>query len=183
MKSLERKKREGFRTQGVESPGSIAEHILTTVHLARIIGYYEGADIAKCINMALFHDNGEARIGDIDKFSEKYLGKPIEAEKKAIEDQVKRLPKELGNEMVSLFIEKEERKTLEAKVVQDADWIECAAQAKIYSDRGYKEFMAWIEDIENSVATNTAKELVKELKKTDNFVSSYIEKNQDRPLG
>jgi len=179
LQMMKRKKREGLRTEGVERPGSIAEHSFIVAHLARIIAYYEGADIDKCIKMALFHDLGEARIGDGDKINKNYCGRQLEAQMKAIEDGSSRLEEELSREMVELFNEKEERRSLEARVVQDADWLEAALQAKIYLERGYKGFQRWIVSVEKAVTTDTAKEIIRKLKETEGFVSCYLEEKKE----
>ena len=173
LELLKRKKREGFRTGGVERPHSIAEHSFIVAHLARIIAFHEEADVDKCMRMALCHDLGEARVGDHDKVVKKYCGRQIKEETEAIVDQVSVLEKKMGEEMISLFIEKEERKTKEAVVVQDADWLENALQCKIYLERGYKEFARWLQNLKDILQTETAKNLLKQLMEIENFVSYY----------
>lgn len=173
LELLKRKKREGFRTGGVERPHSIAEHSFIVAHLARIIAFHEGADVDKCMRMALCHDLGEARVGDHDKVVKKYCGRQIKQEAEAIVDQVSVLEKRMGEEIVRLFLEKEDRKTKEAIVVQDADWLENALQCKIYLERGYKEFSRWLQTTEELLQTKTAKRLLKQLMSIENFVSYY----------
>ena len=175
LQMMKRKKREGARTCGVENPNSLADHSFVVAHLARIIAFHEGADVDKCIKMALFHDLGEARIGDNDKITKSYCGRQLVEQKKALRDQVSVLPEELSAEIESLFSEKEDRKTKEAIVVQDADWLDAAIQAKTYLEMGYKVFERWIVNIERALVTETANKIMKELIKTDSFISLYQE--------
>ncbi len=173
LQMMKRKKREGFRTGGVERPNSLAEHSFVVAHLARIIAFHEGADIDKCIKMALFHDLGEARIGDNDKITKSYCGRQLVEQKKALRDQVSVLSDKLSREMESLFSEKEEGGAKEAIVVQDADWLDAAIQAKTYLEMGYKVFKKWIGDIEEALVTETANKIMEELVEEDSFISLY----------
>ena len=176
LQMMKRKKREGVRTCGVERPNSLADHSFAVAHLAMIIAFHEEADIDKCIKMALFHDLGEARIGDNDKITKGYCGSQVKEQKKALSDQVSVLPEELSAEIESLFSEKEDRKTKEAVVVQDADWLGAAIQAKTYLEMGYKEFEKWLKSIEEALVTETANRIMEELLETDSFIGLYQQK-------
>lgn len=173
LQMMKRKKREGVRTCGVENPNSLADHSFLVAHLARIIAFYENADINKCVVMALVHDLGEARVGDNDKIAKGYCGAQINQQKKALDDQVSVLDKELAKETRELFSEKEKRETKEAIIVQDADWLDAAIQAKTYLEMGYKEFERWLENIEKALVTETAKKIMDELIKEDSFIGLY----------
>ena len=173
---MKRKKREGVRTCGVENPNSLADHSFLVAHLARIIAFYEGADIDKSIKMALFHDLGETRIGDNDKITKSYCGSQVKEQKKALSDQVSSLDERLAKEIEDLFSEKEDGKTKEAIVVQDADWLDAAIQAKTYLEMGYKEFEKWLKSIEEALVTETANKIMKELMETESFIGFYQKK-------
>lgn len=176
LQMMKRKKREGVRTCGVDRPNSLADHSFIVAHLAMIIAFHEGADIDRCIKMALFHDLGEARIGDNDKITKGYCGSQVKEQKEAISDQVSVLPEELSTKIESLFSEKEDRETKEAIVVQDADWLEAAIQAKTYLEMGYKEFEMWLKNIEKALATESANKIMEELMETDSFIGLYHKK-------
>ncbi len=176
LQMMKRKKREGVRTCGVDRPNSLADHSFVVAHLAMIIAFYEGADMDKCIKMALFHDLGEARIGDNDKITKSYCGSQIKEQEKALSDQVSSLDKRLAREIKSLFSEKEGRETKEAIVVQDADWLEAAIQAKTYLEMGYKEFEIWLKNIEKALVTKSANKIMEELLRADSFIGLYHKK-------
>ena len=64
------------------------------------------------------------------------------------------------------FDEYENRNTKEGTIAKDADWIEMAFQAKEYVDMGYAEATDWIDNVEKAVETESAKKMIKEIKKT-----------------
>ncbi len=88
------------------------------------------------------------------------------AELEALKDQTSVLEKSLGEEMMSLYKEKEEGKTKEAVVVQDADIIEVLLQAKIYYESGYRITKKWIRRIKQSIKTESGKKIVAEMEQS-----------------
>jgi len=64
------------------------------------------------------------------------------------------------------FMELEERKTKEAIIAKEADYLEVAFQAKEYMEQGYKDAQIWIDNVDKVLVTKSAKELMKQLKKT-----------------
>ena len=55
--------------------------------------------------------------------------------------------------------ELEARKTKEAIVAKDADYLECFIQAKEYYDIGYREVKDWMKNTRNAMKTKSAKKL------------------------
>jgi len=163
---LKRRKREGFRNVGVRETDSLAEHICITCQIAWVLAAMEGVDVSKCVKMALIHDNGEIRTGDHDWVGQSYLREKEKAELEALKDQTSVLEKSLGEEMMSLYKEKEEGKTKEAVVVQDADIIEVLLQAKIYYESGYRITKKWIRRIKQSIKTESGKKIVAEMEQS-----------------
>ena len=149
---LKLNKREGWRNLGVLTPESIADHSLRAAQIGFFIAKKEGADPYKTATILLFHELGEARIGDLDLLARKYL---IVDEKKAVEDM---LPEAEKNEVLSLWLECDNKTTKEGIIAKDADYIELILQAKEYSLIGYDTH----EHIKNARAllvTDTAKKL------------------------
>lgn len=162
---LKRIPRSGWRDIGIENPDSVAEHAFIVAQIAYILARMEGIDAEKSVLMALFHDNGEARIGDTNLLTKIYLGGYKTAEAKAFFEQVKNLP---GNkEIKKIYQEYEERKTPEAILAKDADWLELAIQAKHYLDSGNKAAKLWIKHARTFLKTKSAKKIINIIEKTN----------------
>lgn len=162
---LKRIKRSGMWLIGIKDPDTVAEHIFRSVIIARILAELEDADINKVTTMCLLHDIPETRINDIHKVGARYLDFK-KAEKESMKDQLERLPPKLAKEMQELFSELEERKTKESIIAKESDYLETAFQAKEYLEQGYKDAQNWINNVERVLTTNSAKNLMKLLKKT-----------------
>src|SRR3989338_1955149 len=162
--TLKRIHRKWNKLEGVQVHESVADHTFRSAILGYILAKMEGADAEKVLKMCLFHESGEARIGDMDKVTQRYIDKN-NAELSAAKDQLEALPKELGNEIFLLIQEMFERKTKEAIIAKDTDILELMFQAKEYADSGYQCCTYWIERGEKLLKTKSAKKLAKELKK------------------
>jgi len=160
---LKRIQRAGWGNIGIRNPDSVAEHVFATSQIAYILGKMEKAKAERAVLIALFHDNGEARIGDQNLVNKLYLEGRLE--EKAFFEQIKDLP---GNEEVeSLYREWEKQETIESIVAKDADWIELAVQAKCYFNSGNKLAELWIKHAKTQLKTESAKKLLKMIEKTD----------------
>jgi putative hydrolase of HD superfamily len=161
IETLKRIKRAGWKRVGIENPDSVAEHIFCTAQIAYILAKMEKANAQKAALIALFHDNGEARVGDIDLVGKLYL--KTEKEESAFSDQIKNLPAE--EEIQQFFKEWKEQKTKEAIVAKDADLLEGAIQTKFYFDQGNKLLKIWIKHWGSKLKTKSAKKILKEIEK------------------
>lgn len=166
---LRREKHNGFKLIGVDNPESVAEHALRAAQIGYILTVLEnkkhGTSISpeRVASILVFHDNGEARVGDLHKVASRYIdGK--EAERRAFMEQVESLPQEFKN-LAAYFDEIEERKTKEGVIAKDADWLEAAFSAKEYYDLGNDLGMSWINNVEAALETDSAKEMLEEMKK------------------
>ncbi len=165
---LKRTKRSGWWDAGVKDPESVAEHTARACFIGYILSKLENVDSKKVILMLLSHDFPEARTNDQGKVAARYIDiKP--AEKNALKDQVKNLPKNIQNEILTLHQGFEELKTKEALVAKDADYLECTIQAKEYLDIGYKKAENWIDNVGKVLKTKSAKEIFKLIKKSDSL--------------
>ena len=108
---LKNVKRSGWWLAGIKDPESVAEHSFRMTIIGRILAEMEGADINKVTTMCLFHDVAEARINDLHLVGARYI-KKREAELKAFEEQMERLPENIGQELIGLMKELDERKKL-----------------------------------------------------------------------
>jgi putative hydrolase of HD superfamily len=163
---LKRTSRSGWWAEKIKHPESVADHCFRTAVVAFILSKMEGhsdEDARKLCTAAVFHDMHETRLGDMNKITQRYINLR-DYEDKVEEDQVKGMPKEIGSSILSVLDElSEEEKVL----LKDADYIECAFQAKEYLDTGHKGAESWIKSIETRLQTESAKKLIARLKEQD----------------
>lgn len=173
---LKRQKRAGFKLAGVSELlcDSLGEHEAVTAKIAYVLGKMEGTDAEKCALIALFHDDGETRVGDQNKVSARYF-RIGEAEMEALKGQVSNLPGDLGERIVNLVQQKETRNTREGIIVQDADWLEVALQAKILVEQGYKGCEDWINNVQAALETESAKKILSEIRQMKDFTNCWWE--------
>lgn len=106
---------------------SVAEHSWRAALMAYFLAdEFPEADMNKVMKMILIHDLGEAFTGDIPSFNK------TEADEKREEEElygwVKTLPAPYGEEMLALYEEMAELKTLEAKIYKAIDGMEAIVQ-------------------------------------------------------
>ena len=80
------------------------------------------ANLEKLLKMCLIHDLGEAFTGDIPSFEKTEFNEEREAE--LLFKWMKSLPEPFATEMMELYREMEERKTLEARIYKALDNME-----------------------------------------------------------
>ena len=166
MGQLKRVKRSGWWIAGVKDPESVAEHSFRTAVIAHILAQLEGADCEKAVSMSLFHDTAEARTNDAHRIVRRYVDWES-VDRKAVEDQSKRLPDSLAKQFTSLFSEFEKAVSLEAQVARDADLLECLVQAREYQALGYQDVVDWILNAQAALKTESAKKIAAECLKTE----------------
>jgi putative hydrolase of HD superfamily len=150
---LNKTPRSGFWFLG-SGEQSVAEHIHRMMHVAFVLAKMEGADASKVIQMALFHDFAEGRTSDLNWIHQKYV---TSDEEKALNDSVKNLP--FGQEIKDLLSEYEERESLEARLVKDADHIELLLSLKEQQDVGNNRAATWIPSLMMRLKTESGKKL------------------------
>ncbi len=119
---------------------SVAEHLFHTSMIAYALAHLEPrADKNKVILMALLHDIGEGRTSDHNYVNQRY-GRLAEAQ--AVEDISRSVP--FGREILELFNEEQERKTIEAAIVKDADILEWIVTLRHEEIKGNIKAKEWI---------------------------------------
>ena len=161
---LKKVARSGWWTEGIKFPETVAEHSFRAAVIAFILAKMEGLDDSaanRICSAAVFHDVHETRILDLNKLVARYITLGEKLEKKVEAEQTKPLPKEIKLAILkTLNLTKNEQ-----KILKDADYLECAFQAKEYADVGYQT-LGWIDNIEKKLQTKSAVLLVKKLKTT-----------------
>lgn len=140
---------------------SVAEHLFRTAMIAYALAYLEPkADKGKAVLMALVHDIGEGRTSDHNYVHQRY-GRL--SEMNAVDDIAKSVP--FGPEIASLFKEEQARKTLEAKLVKDADQLEWIATLRNEEVKGNLKARAWIKIAVRRLKTKAGQNLGRTLLK------------------
>jgi len=169
INQLKRQYHSGFQLMGLKNPQTVAEHVMRASQIGYILACLEkNANPEKVACILLIHDNAEVRIGDQHKIAARYFSSK-KAEQVAFSEQLDNLEKSISNKWKQYFLEYENRNTKEGIIAKDADWLETAFQAKEYYDLGYEIAIDWINNVEKALETNSAKKIIKEMKKTKFF--------------
>ncbi|MEK6822714.1 MAG: HD domain-containing protein [Nanoarchaeota archaeon] len=159
---LKRVRHEGLTLAGVEHPDSVGEHSLRAAQIGFVLAHLEGyANPAEVCAMAVFHDIGECRVGDIHKIANGYIKAD---EERAVREQLAPLGA-AGEQIFSLWRQTECRDTPAGILAKDADWLEMALTAKEYLEQGHAIAQVWIDNVAKAVKTRSAQRLVKALQK------------------
>jgi putative hydrolase of HD superfamily len=156
---LKRVKRSGWWLIGIDNPESVAEHVYRTAVLGYILAVLDGsASPMRVACMCLFHDNGETRIGDVNKVTSRYIASK-EGEAQAIAEQSARLPESAAEQILALVSEYEGHSSHEGELAHDADQLECMLQAREYVAQGHPQAQDWIDRSFPRLRTDAAKQL------------------------
>lgn len=159
-------KRTGWVNKNIPNPESVAEHSFRTAIMAMVLAPKLGVSVEKAIKMALIHDIGETKIGDVvTMVGKKYLSNT--AEKLALEAKAFKQIFSLidGDEYVSLFNEFEGGVTKEAKLVKELDKLEMALQAYEYEKQMSINLQDFFESADVLVKEPALREILAEIEK------------------
>ena len=162
---LKRVKRSGWWSERVADPESVADHCFRAAVAAFILAKMEGLsdDAANRVcTAAVFHDMHESRLLDLNKITARYIRVDEALERRVEADQARKMPKELKVPLLHAL----RLSDREEIILKDADYLECAVQAREYAEDGHKTF-AWLENISEKLQTKSAKALMAKLKKAD----------------
>ncbi len=160
--TLKRLQRTGWQILGGWNRESIAEHSFMVAVIGFVLAQELKANVGKVLMMSLFHDFAEARTGDIYKLADLYVQAD---EKKAINDAFWGLPD--GNKLADITREYEKEKTLEAKIVHDADTLALMLELKQLMENGNINAKEWFEGNFDALRLNESKKLAQQLKSTN----------------
>ena len=159
---LKKTPRTGYQFLGSGSE-SVAEHILRTIFIGYTLCKLEtDVDELKVLKICLVHDLPEARTGDMNYVSKKYV---TVHEEKAIRDLTETLF--FGDDIKSAIDEFNERKTKESLLAHDADQLALILQLKEYGDLGNRYSKEWIEFAVKRLCTENAKKIAHSILGTD----------------
>lgn len=134
VRLLKTQPRTGWVDHGIPNPETISDHMYRMSIMAMCIPN-EKIDISKCVKVALVHDIAETLVGDITPFG----GVDKEEKSRREYETVKYLSKIIepynawfSKELVELWLDYEEIRTIEARYVKDIDKFEMIEQAWEY---------------------------------------------------
>ena len=141
---LKRLRRAGYLHYGLEDGEHIADHVfgvaLWALFLADLLRE-EGVDLSRerVLMMALLHELGEARLGDLHYEARDLLGHEAvqEAERRAVARVLAPLPESVREEYQQFWEEFETGESLEARVVRLADRLDLLFQSLHYERQGH----------------------------------------------
>jgi putative hydrolase of HD superfamily len=163
---LKRVARSGWWAENVGNPESVADHTFRTAVIAFMLARMGGlgeAGANRICTAAVFHDMHETRLLDLNKITARYITVGDGLERRVEGDQAKNLPYEVRSAVLGAL----KLSATEKALLKDADYLECAFQAKEYSDSGYKGLDAWIDNIAARLKTRSAKRMLAAMRKMD----------------
>lgn len=164
---LKRLPRAGSFLAMVDNPETIAAHSLRSTFIGFILAKLENANPKESALICAFHELGETRIGDTNKVHARYYDKKGEAEKKAVQDQLSLLPKDIAEDLGFYVLNEGTDNSKEQIIAKDADYIEAAVQAKEYIEQGYSHMWYWINYCKKCVKTKSAKKFIELIEKSN----------------
>ena len=109
---------------------SVAEHSWMMTLMAYFMkDEFPEVDMDKVVQMCIIHDLGECFTGDIPTFDKTKVHE--ENEENLLYSWVRTLPENYANEMIALYEEMAERKTIESKIYKAIDGLEALIQHNI----------------------------------------------------
>ena len=137
--NLKKLRRTGWQLRGIRDGESLADHCFGVVFLTMVLADYVsdiGIDKNKALRMALVHELGECRVGDIAFPALEFLKGKSEAEQKAVQAVLAPLGPVADGYRI-LFEEFEKNETREAKFVRAIDKLDMLLTAAEYERTGF----------------------------------------------
>lgn len=139
-----------------------AEHTFRVAWIALILAAREGGNQEKILKMALLHDLPESRANDVDYLSRQYVERN---ENLGLADIISNTA--LEDELIKIWEEYETRKSIEAKIVKDADNLDVDLELVEQAAKGHQHKTLWKEKRRENVYpklyTKSAKKLWKRI--------------------
>ncbi len=158
---LRKIRHEGFRFLGVDNPESVAEHNLHAAQIAYVLAKMEKYENPlEVVAISVFHEIGEARIGDLHRIADRYVTKD---EERAVREQLEKF--DFRDEVLGLWKQSENRSTKAGDIAKDADILQTCFVVRELQEHG-RNIGEWIENARKYLKTDSAKKLCDALEKT-----------------
>ena len=157
--------RQGWLRAGLsrEACESVAEHSFHVALLCLFLAdsHFPQADATKLVRMALLHDVGEARAGDITPHDGVSREEKLRREREAVEHLFARLPR--GPDYLALWEEYEQGTSFEARLVRQVDRLEMGLQATVYELQGAGDLSQFFASVHRALEAPELQALLAEL--------------------
>lgn len=152
---VKRMKRTGWMLLGDNEEG-VGEHTFMTCVIAYFLARQLKANMETVLVMSVFHDFHEARTGDLDKIAKFYMKRDQD---KANQD----IFKGIDDELLKTLDTYEQKETLEARIVYEANVIAFAVELKLLIEKGNVHAAEWLTANTSRLRLPEAVELAKSL--------------------
>jgi putative hydrolases of HD superfamily len=161
--------RVGWLLRGVRDVESVAAHSFGVAFIAMLLADRAEArgmqvDIERVLRMALLHDLTEVRTGDLPHTIKQYF------ESSALKTADERVATEIltklgapGKKYFEVWLDYEERESLEARLVKAADKLDLLLQAYVYEKGGARSLQEFWESAEEDFAGLGIEGLIEDL--------------------
>ena len=155
---------------------SVAEHSWRISVMAYMLkSEFKDVDMDRVVNMCLIHDLGECFTGDIPAFVKTDMDRKVEDS--LLNNWVRSLPEELGNDMSDLYEEMEAQETKESKIYKALDKLEALIQHNespidTWSENEFElnktyafdtvAFSDWLTELRKEILSDTIRKIDKE---------------------
>jgi len=148
----------------IKDPESVADHTFSMAMMGMIFSDLENHDTEKILKMILLHDLAESVTGDITPNEITKKEKQI-FENDVMEKILNDLPSFLQKQYSTLWIDYQNVKSDEAKLVHQLDKLEMVLQAKIYSKEGHpdEKLELFFNSAKNNISNPKLLELFKKI--------------------
>ncbi len=137
--TLKKIRRTGWQLRGIRNGESLADHCfgvtLLTFMLADVV--QAGINRDRAVAIAIVHELGECRVGDIPYTALKYFPDKSKIETEAVEDILGPLGEKITSANLELFKEFEDGSSLEARFVKAIDKLDMLITAAEYEKTGF----------------------------------------------
>jgi len=140
FQTLKKLRRTGWQLRGIRNGESIADHCFGVVLLTYMLsGILTSTKLnrERAVAIAIVHELGESRVGDIPYTALKYFPDKSEVEQQAVEDILTPLGEVMTNETLELFNEFEAGSSAEARFVRAIDKLDMLITAAEYEKTGF----------------------------------------------
>ena len=156
---VKRMLRTGWQVMG-DNEEELGGHVFMTAVIAYFLGKQLKVNMEKVLIMAIFHDFHESRTGDMDKIAKFYMSRD---QGKANKD----IFAGIDDALLTTLTEYEEKESLEARLVYEANVIAFLVELKLLVEKGNTHAQEWLDGNRTRLRIPEAIALAQDLAKTD----------------
>jgi len=169
MMRLKTVPRIGWLLRGVRDVESVAAHSFGVAVIAMLLADRASArgievNVERLLRMALMHDLTEARTGDLPSTIKQYFDRAAvrAADERIVEEMVAELG-QTGQSYLELWLEYEQRASIEARLVKAADKLDLLVQSREYEKGGARSLQEFWETADDDFAKLGVDDLIADL--------------------